>query len=81
MEITKISDLDLERLADARGPSSVEAKVVKQLRRKRARDHQVHVFQVGKYYFIGPAPDAQTELDIIAWVEGGEEEGGEPPAT
>ena len=81
MEITKVSDLDLERLADARGPSSVEAKVVKQLRRKRARDLQVHVFQVGNYYFIGPVSNAQTELDIIAWVEGGEEEGGEPPTT
>jgi hypothetical protein len=81
MEVTKVSDLDLERLADDRGPPSVEAKVVEQLRRQRARDHQVHVFQVGNYYFIGPVSNAQTELDIIAWVEGGEEEGGEPPTT
>ena len=79
MEVTRVSDLDLERLADVRGPSSVEAKVVKELRRKRARDHQVHVFKAGKYYFIGPALDTQTELDIIAWVESEEEEGGEPP--
>jgi hypothetical protein len=72
MEVTPVSDLDLERLADVRGPSSVEAKVVKELRRKRARDHQVHVFQVGNYYFIGSTPDAQTELDMIAWVAGDE---------
>ena len=80
MDVTRVSDLDLECLADVRGPSSVE-EVVKELRTMRSKDHQVYVFKVGKYYFIGPALDAQTELDIIAWVESEEEEGGEPPTT
>ena len=34
---------------------------------QRALQDLPRMFKVGKYYFIGPALDAQTELDIIAW--------------
>ena len=57
------------------GPVSVEARVLLELRRRRAKDHQEFAFRVGDYYFVGPMPDARTELALIAVVDGEVEEG------
>jgi hypothetical protein len=51
------------------GPVSVEARVLMELRRRRAKDHQEFAFRVGDYYFVGPMPDARTELALIAVVD------------
>jgi hypothetical protein len=44
------------------GPLSPAANILFRLRDKRAKDRQVHVWKVGPYYYIGPAPDAETEM-------------------
>jgi hypothetical protein len=51
------------------GPVSVEARVLLELRRRRAKDDQEFAFRVGDYYFVGPMPDARTELALIAVVD------------
>jgi hypothetical protein len=48
-----------------------------ELRRRRAKDHQEFAFRVGDYYFVGPMPDARTELALIAVVDGEADEGDE----
>jgi hypothetical protein len=40
-------DHELERLVKERGPLSIEARIVEILRKRRAKDHQVHAFRVG----------------------------------
>ena len=75
VEITRVPDLELEELARTGGPVSVEARVLLELRRRRAKDHQEFAFRVGDYYFVGPMPDARTELALIAVVDGEAEEG------
>ena len=47
----------------------MEARVLMELRRRRAKDHQEFAFRVGDYYFVGPMPDARTELALIAVVD------------
>ena len=59
-----VSDTELERLAAERGPDSLEAQTLSDLRRQRAQDKQVFAFLVGRLYMIGPMPDAETELTI-----------------
>jgi hypothetical protein len=53
------------RLAKDRGRRSIEARIVRILRRRRAKDYQVYAFRVGNHYFTGPVRDARTELAII----------------
>jgi hypothetical protein len=42
-----VPDEELERLAKERGPSSVEARMVEELRKLRAKDRQIFAFRVG----------------------------------
>ena len=42
-----VPDEELERLAKERGPSSVEARMVEELRKLRAKDLQIFAFRVG----------------------------------
>jgi hypothetical protein len=65
LEIVRVSDSELARLAKEGGSRSTEARIVKQLRKRRAKDYQAYAFRVGGYYVIGPVPDALTELAIL----------------
>ena len=57
-----IPDDELERLASDRGPGSVEANSLDELRRERAQDKQVSAYRLGDFIVIGPEPRAQEEL-------------------
>jgi hypothetical protein len=57
-----VADDELERLAAERGPDSLEALTLKDLRQQRAQDKQVFAFRLGEYYVVGALPDAETEL-------------------
>jgi hypothetical protein len=73
LEIVCVSDTELARLAKEGGSRSTEARIVKQLRKRRAKDYQAYAFRVGGYYVIGAVPDAVTELailDLIAAIDG-----------
>jgi len=65
LKIMRVSDSELARLAKEGGSRSIEARIVKQLRKRRAKDYQAYAFRVGGYYFIGVTPDALTELAIL----------------
>jgi hypothetical protein len=69
MEITRVTDDELARLAAEQGPGSAAAAILHRLTRKRAKDYQVFAWQVGPYYFVGPAPDARTEVAMIDLAE------------
>jgi hypothetical protein len=69
LEIVRVSDDELVKLAKVGGSRSTEARIVKQLRKRRAKDYQAYAFRVGNHYFIGCAPDARTELEILARVD------------
>lgn len=62
MEIMRIPDEELKRLAAKQGPLSPPANILHRLQEKRAKDRQVFAWQIGCYYFVGPAPDAETEM-------------------
>ena len=70
IEIVRVSDAELARLAKEGGSRSTEARIVKQLSKRRAKDQQVYAFRVGGYYFIGPVPDSLTELAILELIAG-----------
>jgi hypothetical protein len=74
MEITRVPDAKLKRLADEQVPMSVAATILHRLNRKRAKDYQVFAWPIGPYYFVGPVPDARTEASMIDFVEGDDEE-------
>jgi hypothetical protein len=70
--IVRVADDELARLAKQGGSRSVEARILRDLRRRRAKDYQAYAFRVGDHYFTGPIPDALTEhaiLDLLAVVE------------
>jgi hypothetical protein len=69
VEIRQVSDEDLKRIADEEGPASPAATVLRNLTKKRAKDRQVFVWQVGQYYFVGPVPDAEMEARIREFIE------------
>jgi hypothetical protein len=60
-----IPDEVLEHLALEGGPKSVPARILRGLRRLRARDWQVFAFRVGNYWITGPLMDARTEAALI----------------
>jgi hypothetical protein len=72
-ELVPVTDAELERLAQKGGPTSVEARIVEELREQRAKDRQVFAFKVGEYYFTGPTPDATTEIALLDLAEDDEE--------
>jgi len=61
-----VPDDELERLAQEAGPSSVAAAMLRELKNYRAKDRQVFAFHINDCFFIGPAPDAKTEADLLA---------------
>ena len=69
MEITRVSEDDLKRLAEEEGPGSSALTILRNLAKKRAKDRQVFVWQLGPYYFVGPVPDAEMEARIRELVE------------
>ena len=72
--LIRVPDEELERLAKKRGPRSVAAEVLTELRAQRAKDRQVFAFRYGPYWITGPMPDAKTEADLIGWADEDEEE-------
>lgn len=69
MELTRVHEDELRQLANEQGPLSPPANVLFRLRQKRAKDRQVFAWQVWCYYFVGPAPDAETEMAILRLAE------------
>jgi len=69
VEITRVPEEELQRLADEEGPASPAATVLRNLAKKRAKDRQVFAWQLGQYYFVGPAPDAEMEARIRDFIE------------
>jgi hypothetical protein len=67
-EITQASEADLQRLAEEEGPRSPAAAILRRLAKKRAKDRQVFVWQIGQYYFVGPTPDAEMEARIRKFI-------------
>ena len=74
MEITRVREDDLRQQAIEQGPSSPPANILHRLREKRAKDRQVFAWQIGCYYFVGPAPDAETEMAMVRLAEGDDED-------
>jgi hypothetical protein len=60
-----VPDEELERLAADRGPDSVEARTLDDLRRQRAQDKQVFAFRLGEFFMVGPMPTAQEEVTFL----------------
>jgi hypothetical protein len=75
MHISHVPDEELRALAKREGPKSPASDILQRLVRKRLKDHQVHVWRLGQYYFVGPIPDARTELQMIELVTEDESEG------
>jgi len=69
VEITRVSEDDLKRLAEMEGPASPAATILRNLAKKRAKDRQVFAWQLGQYYFVGPVPDAEMEARIRDFIE------------
>jgi hypothetical protein len=60
-----IPDDELERLAAERGPGSLEANSLEELRRDRAQDKQVFAYRLGDFIVIGPEPTPQDEMVFL----------------
>ena len=63
-EITQASEVDLQRRAEVEGPRSAAATILRRLAKKRAKDRQVFMWQLGQHYFVAPAADAEMEARI-----------------
>ena len=65
-----VPDDELERLAAQHGPDSYQGIMLADLRARRAKDEQVHCFQMGEFLVVCPMPtpeeEAQLELDYQA---------------
>ena len=75
IEVIQIPDEDLVRAAKVRGSRSAEARILEEVRLKRAQDWQTFAFRCGSTWFIGSVPDAKTERAMIeiAEIDDGEE--------
>ena len=65
MDIVRIPDDMLKRMADAEGPKGAAAHVLRKMIAKRCKDRQVFAWRIGSYYFVGPMPDAALEAQMI----------------
>src|SRR5262245_53662374 len=59
-----IPDAELERLAAEHGPGSYHAVMLADLRERRAKDEQVHCFQIGEFLVVCPTPTAEDEVQL-----------------
>jgi hypothetical protein len=64
-----VADEELEQLAEAAGPSSTAAAMLRAIKQYRAKDRQVFAFRINDHFFVGPLPDARTEVDLLAMAE------------
>lgn len=68
-EMVLVSDEELQRLVEEKGPASAEAQALAQLKTQRAQDLQVHCFRVSDTYVTGPLPEstepARTDDDLL----------------
>jgi hypothetical protein len=71
-QVEFVPDERLERLVRQQGPTSVPARVQKQMRSARARDRQYFAFKVGNYWITGPTPNAEMEAALIELAEADE---------
>ena len=60
-----LPDEELERLAAERGPDSLEAQTLADLRQQRAQDKQVFAFRLGKFLVVGPMPTPEEETAFL----------------
>src|SRR5262245_52710895 len=56
-----VPDDELERLATKHGPGSYHAVMLDDLRTRRAKDEQVHCFQLNEFLVVCPAPTPEEE--------------------
>ena len=59
-----IADDELERLAAEHGPDSYHAVMLSDLRKRRAKDEQVHCFRLGEYLVVCPMPTPDEEAQL-----------------
>jgi uncharacterized protein with PhoU and TrkA domain len=74
IEVMQVADEMLVRAAEERGSRSTEAKILQELRLKRAQDRQMFAFRCGSVWFMGSTPDARTERAMIELAEEFDEE-------
>ena len=74
MDFVRIPDDMLRRMAEAEGPKGVASKILCKVIAKRRKDRQVFAWRIGSYYFVGPAPDAALEVQIIELASADEDE-------
>ena len=65
IEVMQIPDELLMRAAEESGSRSTEARILAELRAKRAQDRQTFAYRCGSMWFIGSTPDARTEQAMI----------------
>jgi hypothetical protein len=65
MDVILVGDELLTITAKKKGPRSIEAKVLSELRLERARDRQQFAFRCGGLWFVGAVPDARTERAMV----------------
>jgi hypothetical protein len=65
MDIVRIPDDMLRRMAEAESPKGAASNILREVIAKRRKDRQVFAWRIGSYYFVGPVPDAETEAAII----------------
>jgi hypothetical protein len=59
-----VPDEELERLAFELGPDSYQANMLSDLRQRRAKDEQVHCFQLGDFLVVCPMPTPEEEAQL-----------------
>ena len=61
-----VPDEELERLAVEHGPGSYQASMLSDLRQRRAKDEQVHCFQLGEFLVVClmPTPEEEAQLNL-----------------
>ena len=71
-QVELVPDEYLAHLAKTEGPTSVPARVQRNLRSARARDRQYFAFRVGNFWVTGPRPHAEMEAALIELAEADE---------
>ena len=74
MDLVRIPDDILRLMAKAEGPKGAASNILRKVIAKRRKDHQVFAWRIGSYYFVGPAPDAALEAQMIELASADEDE-------